>query len=85
VWCSDGNETGKTLPHKEAINNTQWGPVVEGNLLPQPPIQMLREGNVLGGPKVAVLMGSNVRHLANRVVLGLFVGHFWSISGPFHF
>ena len=49
-----GNETGKTLPHKEAINNTQWGPVVEGNLLPRPPIQMLREGKVFGGVYICV-------------------------------
>eukprot|EP01043_Picozoa_sp_COSAG02_P082457 COSAG02_NODE_20677_length_819_cov_58.259722_2_plen_168_part_01 len=54
-----GNETGRTLPHPEAINNTQWGPVVDGNLLPQPPIQMLREGKVYGGPRVPVLLGSN--------------------------
>ena len=54
-----GNATGMSLPHPEAINNTQWGPVVEGNLLPQPPIQMLREGKVLGGAKVPVLLGSN--------------------------
>lgn len=54
-----GNATGKNLPHPEAINNTQWGPVVEGNLLPQPPIQMLREGKVYGGPQVPVLLGSN--------------------------
>lgn len=54
-----GNATGKNLPHKEAINNTQWGPVVDGVLLTQPPIQMLREGKVLGGPKVPVLLGSN--------------------------
>jgi hypothetical protein len=33
--------------------------VVEGNLLPQPPIQMLREGKVYGGAKVPVLLGSN--------------------------
>jgi carboxylesterase type B len=54
-----GNATGKNLPHKEGINQTQWGPVVEGNLLPQPPIQMLQEGKVYGGPHVPVLLGSN--------------------------
>eukprot|EP01050_Picozoa_sp_SAG11_P022035 SAG11_NODE_4058_length_2084_cov_1.175819_3_plen_41_part_00 len=30
-----GNATGKSLPHPEAINGTQWGPVVDGVLLPQ--------------------------------------------------
>ena len=54
-----GNATGENLPHKEAINNTQWGPVVDGVLLTAPPIQMLHEGKVQGGPKVPILMGSN--------------------------
>ena len=28
-----GNATGQTLPHKEGLNETQWGPVVDGVLL----------------------------------------------------
>eukprot|EP01052_Picozoa_sp_SAG31_P003645 SAG31_NODE_143_length_22627_cov_14.541347_2_plen_599_part_00 len=57
-----GNETGRNLPHPEAINGTQWGPVVDGVLLPQSPMQMLAAGQVAkqaGGKKVPVLMGSN--------------------------
>lgn len=55
-----GNATGKSLPHPEAINATQWGPVVDGVLLPQSPMQMLYEGKIMGAtPSVPVLMGSN--------------------------
>eukprot|EP01048_Picozoa_sp_COSAG05_P018122 COSAG05_NODE_2592_length_2862_cov_1.937749_1_plen_771_part_00 len=53
-----GNSTGKSLPHPEAINGTQWGPVVDGNLLPLPPIDMLKRG-MLSSPQVPVLLGSN--------------------------
>jgi para-nitrobenzyl esterase len=55
-----GNATGRNLPHPEAINGTQWGPVVDGVLLPQSPLQMLAEGQISKQrKKVPVLMGSN--------------------------
>ena len=39
---------------------TQWGPVVDGVLLPQSPLQMLAEGKISKQKKkVPVLMGSN--------------------------
>jgi carboxylesterase type B len=67
--CSDayyGNETGRSLPHPEAINGTQWGPVVDGVLLPQSPMAMLAQGHLAGGggqgpgdQKVPLLLGSN--------------------------
>jgi para-nitrobenzyl esterase len=54
-----GNMTGRSLPHPEAINGTQWGPVVDGVLLPQSPMELLYEGQDLPNPKVPILMGSN--------------------------
>ncbi len=54
-----GNVTGQTLPHKEGLNETQWGPVVDGVLLPDSPIKLLHEGRMPAGTKVPVLMGSN--------------------------
>lgn len=54
-----GNTTGQTLPHQEGLNETQWGPVVDGVLLPESPIKLLHEGRMPAGTKVPVLMGSN--------------------------
>lgn len=54
-----GNATGRNLPHPEAINGTQWGPVVEGVLLPKSPMELLFDGEDLPNPDVPVLMGSN--------------------------
>lgn len=38
---------------------TQWGPVVDGVLLPDSPIKLLAQGRMPSGAKVPVLMGSN--------------------------
>jgi carboxylesterase type B len=54
----DGNATGRSLPHPEAINATQWGPVVDGTLLSAAPVELLRRGP-LPMPTVPVLLGSN--------------------------
>ncbi len=45
------------LPHPETIVNTQWGPVVDGDLLSASPPELLRQGKV--APNVDFLIGSN--------------------------
>jgi carboxylesterase type B len=52
-----GNWTGKNLPHQEAGNATQWGPVVDGHLLTGPPIEMMHKG--LPMARIPILLGSN--------------------------
>ena len=47
-----GNSTASTLPHPEAGNATQWGPVVDGLLLPKPPVELLAAGHLAPGVKV---------------------------------
>jgi carboxylesterase type B len=58
-----GNATGRNLPHPEAINGTQWGPVVDGVLLKASPMKLLFEGGTKDSPlpnaNVPILMGSN--------------------------
>eukprot|EP01052_Picozoa_sp_SAG31_P022724 SAG31_NODE_1822_length_7193_cov_3.631802_7_plen_155_part_00 len=47
-----GNDTASNLPHPEATNATQWGPVVDGVLLTDDPHLLLRKGQVAPNVKV---------------------------------